>query len=289
MIEMKKILLQTTIPPAKDDWSISRFSMLAEFLTELTDSRGQALYHVAARDRQNNAEGDDAVLSKLDDSDFDQLWLFGVDVGGGLSANDCSAITRFHKRGGGVLTSRDHQDLGISFCTLGGVGNAHHFHSKNPEPDKSRQNIDDTETPTITWPNYHSGSNGDYQKVQVLEPLHPVMRNPKSSSGKITMLPAHPHEGAVSVPKGANARAIAAGHSTLTGRNFNIAVAFDGNGGSGRAIADSSFHHFLDYNLDPARGCPSFVTEPPGDGMLKSAAAREDAYTYFRNLAGWLS
>jgi len=27
------------------------------------------------------------------------------------------------------------------------------------------------------------------------------------------MLPAHPHEGAVSVPKGANARAIAAGHS----------------------------------------------------------------------------
>jgi len=31
--------------------------MLAEFLTELTDSRGQALYHVAARDRQNNAAG----------------------------------------------------------------------------------------------------------------------------------------------------------------------------------------------------------------------------------------
>ena len=98
--------------------------------------------------------------------------------------------------------------------------------------------------------------------MQAAEPLHPVMRSPKNASGKITLLPAHPHEGAVSVPKGAKARVIATGHSKLTGRSFNLAVAFDGNGGSGRAIADSSFHHFLDYNLDPGRGCPSFVTEP---------------------------
>ena len=286
---MKKILLQTTIQPAKDDWSISRFSMLADFLGDITNSRGQALYQIVARDRQNNSTGNDAILSKLDDSDFDQLWLFGVDVGGGLTANDCAAITRFLQRGGGILTSRDHQDLGISFCTLGGVGDAHHFHSKNPEPDASRRNIDDTETPAITWPNYHSGHNGDYQDVQAVEPLHPVMRSAKNASGKIDMLPAHPHEGAISVPKGAKARVIASGHSKLTGRNFNIAVAFDGNGGSGRAIADSSFHHFLDYNLDPIRGCPSFVTETPGDGMVKIASAREDTYSYFRNLAGWLS
>jgi hypothetical protein len=286
---VKKILLQTTIPPAKDDWAISRFSMLADFLGDVTDSRGQALYQVVARDRQNNSAGDDVILSKLDDSDFDQLWLFGVDVGGGLTANDCSAITRFLHRGGGILTSRDHQDLGISFCTLGGVGGAHHFHSKNPEPDPSRRNIDDTETPAITWPNYHSGHNGDYQDVKAVKPVHPVMRSPKNASGKITMLPAHPHEGAVSVPNGAKARVIAAGHSKLTGRGFNLAVAFDGNGGSGRAVADSSFHHFLDYNLDPSRGCPSFVTEPAGNGMLNNAAAREDTFAYFRNLAGWLS
>jgi hypothetical protein len=286
---VKKILLQTTIQPAKDDWSISRFSKLADFLADLTDARGQALYQVVARDRQNNAAGDDVVLSKLDESDFDQLWLFGVDVGGGLTANDCAAIGRFRERGGGVLTSRDHQDLGISFCTLGGIGTAHHFHSKNPEPDSNRRNIDDTETATISWPNYHSGHNGDYQTVQPLEPLHPVMQNQKVPSGKITMLPAHPHEGAVSAPQGAKARAIAAGKSKLTGRSFNLVVAFDGVGGSGRAIADSSFHHFLDYNLDPSLGCPSFVTEPAGDGMKKNAAAREDTYAYFRNLAAWLS
>jgi len=286
---MKKILLQTTIQPAKDDWSIARFSLLADFLSDLTDPRGQALYHVVARDRQNGSHGDDVVLSKLDDSDFDQLWLFGVDVGGGLTPADCAGITRFGKRGGGILTSRDHQDLGISFCTLGGVGNAHHFHSKNPEPESGRRTIDDTETPAISWPNYHSGHNGDYQAVRSVEPLHPVMRNPENASGKIAVLPAHPHEGAVSVPKGAKARVIAVGQSTLTGRAFNLAVAFDDNGGNGRAIADSSFHHFLDYNLNPSLGCPSFVTEPAGDGMSKNSAARQDTYAYFRNLAAWLS
>src|SRR4051812_5976856 len=98
---MKKSLLQTTIPPAKDDWSISRFSMLTEFLGKLKDSRGGALLQVVARDRQNDPAGDDIVLSKIDSSDFDQLWLFGVDVGGGLSDNDCAAIGRFRQRGGG--------------------------------------------------------------------------------------------------------------------------------------------------------------------------------------------
>src|SRR5437870_5919442 len=129
---MKKILLQTTITYAKDDWSIERFSILADVLSAIQDEAGNKLFHIAARDRQNLASGNDRVLSKLDESDFDELWLFGVDVGGGLGAVDCEAIGRFQQRGGTILTSRDHQDLGISFCTLGGIGAANHFHSKNP-------------------------------------------------------------------------------------------------------------------------------------------------------------
>jgi len=42
---------------------------------------------------------------------------------------------------------------------------------------------------------------------------------------------------------------------------INIAIAFERKG-TGRAVVDSSFHHFVDYNLDPSTGCPSFVTEP---------------------------
>jgi len=167
-----KLLLQTTIPYTKDDWSIERFSILAQYLSELTDANGNHLYAVTARDRENMANGDEKILSTLDRSDVDQLWLFGVDVGGGLSDNDCAAIERFRSRGGGVLTSRDHQDLGISFCTLGGIGGAHHFHTKNQELDVARRTIDDTETPSLSWPNYHSGKNGDSQRITVTKPVH---------------------------------------------------------------------------------------------------------------------
>jgi hypothetical protein len=287
---MKKVLIQTTIPYAKDDWSVERFSMLAKILSDEPDSFGNPKYFVAARNRENLAGGDDRILSKLDTSDFDELWLLGVDVGGGLSAGDCAAVGRFRERGGGVLTSRDHQDLGISFCALGGIGSAHHFHSKNPEADSSRLNVDDTESPSISWPNYHSGKNGDFQRVEVVGPVHPVMQNQSNPSGRIELLPAHPHEGAVSPLDGdQSVRVIAQGTSSLTGRQFNLAVAFEREDNRGRAIADSSFHHFLDYNFDPGLGCPSFVTERSGRGMLENPKAFVDAKTYILNIADWLA
>src|SRR5262249_58902100 len=115
---MKKILLQTTIPYAKDDWSIGRFSILADVLSAIRDQTGSRLFQITARDRENLASGNDPVLSRIDESDFDELWLIGVDVGGGLGNLDCAAIGRFRQRGGAIFTSRDHQDLGISFAVF---------------------------------------------------------------------------------------------------------------------------------------------------------------------------
>nr|WP_322666806.1 hypothetical protein [Dendronalium sp. ChiSLP03b]MDZ8209296.1 hypothetical protein [Dendronalium sp. ChiSLP03b] len=57
----------------------------------------------------------------------------------------------------------------------------------------------------------------------------------------------------------------------------------------GRAIAESSFHHFADYNWDVDMGAPSFVTEPPGDGMKQNPQALEHIKAYVRNLALWLA
>jgi hypothetical protein len=286
---VKKILLQTTIEYAKDDWSIERFSVLADLLSAAEDQAGKKLFQVTARNRENLASGDDCILHKLDETDFDQIWLFGVDVGGGLGSQDCVAIGRFRQRGGGMFTSRDHQDLGISFCNLGGIGAANHFHSKNPEADSARRTEDDKDTPTISWPNYHSGKNGDFQRIEVVPPLHPIMRNSANPSGRIEYLPAHPHEGAISVPTGeSHARVIAVGKSLKTSHPFNLAIAFDGNG-NGRAVVDSSFHHFADYNFDPLRGAPSFVTEAPGYGLTKNAVALTDAKTYVLNIARWLA
>ncbi|PYT00250.1 MAG: hypothetical protein DMF65_08620 [Acidobacteria bacterium] len=290
-----RILLQTTIPATEDDWHVGRFSLLAEHLRGLKDAEGRALCEVTARNRETNADGDDEVLSRLDSTDFDELWLFAVDAGDGLSVADCQGITRFRQRGGGILTTRDHQDLGSSLCTLGGVGRAHFFHSKHQDPDESRHERDDRDTKEISWPNYHSGSNGDYQRVTPVEPLHELLRDASSPSGRVEYFPAHPHEGGVGVPEGeASARVVATGTSQVTKRPFNLIVAFetgqDGHGNTlGRAVAESSFHHFVDYNWDTSKGCPSFVAEPPGDQIMREPERLEDVKTYVRNLALWLA
>ena len=50
----------------------------------------------------------------------------------GSAEEDCAAIGRFRKSGRGLLVTRDHMDLGSSVCTLGGIGDAHYFHSIQP-------------------------------------------------------------------------------------------------------------------------------------------------------------
>ena len=290
-----RILLQTTIPATEDDWHIGRFSLLREHLSALQDREGHSLCEVTARDRATNADGDDEVLSRLDATDFDELWLFAVDAGDGLSRADCQGITRFRQKGGGLLATRDHQDLGSSLCTLGGVGRAHFFHTRQQDPDESRHARDDEDTKTISWPNYHSGSNGDYQRLTPAAPVHELLRNPNSTAGVIEYFPAHPHEGGVGVPVGeSQARVIATGVSQTTKRPFNLIVAFerseDGHGHLlGRAVAESSFHHFVDYNWDTSMGCPNSLAEPPGDQIKREPEKLEDVKTYVRNLALWLA
>jgi hypothetical protein len=281
-------LLQTTIPAIADDWHVGRFSLLRDHLASLRDEQGDRLAAVTARDRAPAGEPD-PVLAAIDRSDYDQLWLFAVDSGDGLDAADCAAIARFRRRGGGLLVTRDHMDLGSSVCSLDGVGDAHHFHSRNREPDPGRHCPDDTATPAISWPNYHSGANGDHQEITLVGAPHALFSDPETGRA-LRHLPAHPHEGAVGAPPGdPTARVIATGRSLATGRSFNIAVAFEPPGSGGRAVAQSTFHHFADYNWDPAMGCPSFVSEPPGDGLARHPEARRSTERYVHNLALWLA
>jgi hypothetical protein len=290
-----RILLQTTIPAADDDWSIERFSLLRDHLASIKDKDENPVYEVTARNRESNSDGNDELLSRLDESDFVELWLFAVDTGDGLSPADCEGITRFRQRGGGMLTTRDHQDLGSSLCTLGGVGRAHFFHTRHQDPDQTRHVRDDQDASDISWPNYHSGSNGDYQRVSPVAPVHELLQNPDNASGVIEYFPAHPHEGSVGVPDGEqHARVIATGTSKVTGRNFNLIVAFeranDEHGNSlGRAIAESSFHHLVDYNWDTSSGCPSFLHELPGEQINREPEKLGDIRTYVSNAARWLA
>jgi hypothetical protein len=283
----KNILLQTTIPFTENDWHIGRFSLLKQHLESLEDENGDPLYRVTARDREQDESGSDSVLKTIDQSDIDELWLFAVDAGDGLSTEDCEAITRFRKRGGGILATRDHNDLGSSLCTIGGVGEAHYFHSKHPDPDPTRCCRDDQENQSIDYPNYHSGANGDYQTIDVIE-QHELLTKPDGSL--IKYFPAHPHEGGIGAPEGNDAvRVIATGTSQATGRPFNLIVAFDEKSdGTGRAIAESSFHHLVDYNWDIESSCPPGITEAPGDGYKRDPEALNDIKQYVENAAKWL-
>jgi hypothetical protein len=284
-----QVLLQTTIPPIEDDWNIGRFSLLRDCLANLTDENGDSLFAVTARDRVAPGQPD-PVLSTLDGSDYQELWLFAVDPGNGLTAQDCAGISRFRQRGRGLLVTRDHMDLGSSVYTLGGVGAAHYFHSKNPEPDPTRHRIDDPYSRQILWPNYHSGANGDYQEIEPSGTPHEVLFDPSAPGGLVRFLPAHPHEGAVGAPsEDPTARVIATGHSRVSGLIFNIAVAFEPSAAGGPAIAQSTFHHFADYNWDPSTGAPSFVDEPPSNGLASFPAARRSTERYVENVARWLA
>ena len=155
-----RVLLQTTIAHANDDWHVGRFSMLRDHLRALRTPDGNPLCEVTARDRET--ADDDPVLSRLDDAPIDQMWLFAVDVGNGLTARECDAVFEFHARGGGVLVARDHRDLGSSLCGIRCLAPIEHFHRYQPEADEARR-ADDDNNPAISWPNYHSGWNGDLQ------------------------------------------------------------------------------------------------------------------------------
>ncbi|RST48893.1 hypothetical protein [Variovorax sp. MHTC-1] len=286
---MLNLLLQTTIEGDPDDWNVGRFSRLSSFLSALRDKDGQLAFRVTARNRTQRG-APDPVLSHLHESDVDQLWLLAVDGGDGLTAEDCASISRFRQLGGALMVTRDHMDLGSSICNLGGVGAAHHFHSRNCEPDKARHCVDNPFAANISWPNYHSGANGDFQRVRPVGDIHAVMRDEESPTGIVQYLPSHPHEGAVSAPPDdSSARVVMEGESSVSGRRFNLAVAFERSEQGGRAIAQSTFHHFADYNWDPTAGSPSFVSEPAGDGIARFPEALRSTHRYVRNVAFWLS
>src|SRR5512141_2391284 len=96
-----RILFQTTTPARPDDWSVDSFSLLRGQL-ETFGAQGRAVA-VTLRNRDVSGSGSDPLLAEIDRSDFDELWLFALDSGSGLTAEECAAIGRFRRRGGGLV------------------------------------------------------------------------------------------------------------------------------------------------------------------------------------------
>jgi hypothetical protein len=131
-----RILVQCTIPYAADDWHVGRFSLLIQALRE-------AGHGVVARDLAPSAGGADPVLSRVSRDEFDELWLLGVDAGqpAALTMADVAGINAFHRTGGGLITARDHENMGRWLQQIEGVGRGHYFDASGcyePDPDRAR-------------------------------------------------------------------------------------------------------------------------------------------------------
>ena len=244
-----------------------------------------------SRARNRDADGDDSVLSVLDSLEYDQLWLMAVDTGDGLTPGDAAGIMRFRERGGGVLTARDHEDLGACLCCLGSIGQLNHFHSTNPATDSAPRRPGQPEhlvaqlslRPERRLPARARGRTAARTPANVEEQQRTHRMLPRTSSrrcrvcaGRVLVRTSDPR-----------------GRSTVTGRTFNLAVVLDGEQTAdgrplGRAVASSTFHHFADMNWDVDCGAPSFVTEPPSDEIKRDPSRLEAFKDYVRNIARWL-
>lgn len=84
--------------------------------------------------------------------------------------------------------TRDHQDLGSSVCNIGGIGAAHYFHSRNPDPDGSRHARDDRQATDVDWPELSLRAEREYHRVAVQGEVHPLLQ--RADGTTIEWLPA---------------------------------------------------------------------------------------------------
>lgn len=258
---MATILVQTTLREGEGEWQIERFSALVSLLL----AEGHT---VVARNREPGADGSDPVLSSLDTSQFDELWLFAADRGNGLAPGDVRGILHFRERGGGIFTARDQENVGVSLLNLGSVGLVNHFRTYNRQ--LRRRGFRVTES--------RHGLQSEYERIVPLEPVHELLLSQRSPSGVIEYFPAHAHEAAISVPPYAPfARVIAIATDDETGRAANIAIAIDDepcHDGRmcGRAVATSCLHHFANAQWSIDGDAPS-----------------ENFKDFTRNVARWLA
>jgi hypothetical protein len=194
--------------------------------------------------------------------------FFAADRGDGLAPDDVRGILRFRERGGGIFAVRDQENIGVSLLNLGSVGIVNHFRTYNR---RTRRR-----TPRVTV--HSTPADGEYQRIIPLEPVHELLRTPRSASGVIEFFPSSAHDSPLSVPPYAPfARVIAVTANGQTGRTANVAVAIDeerchDGRPCGRAVTTACLHQFADGRWNGHADEPS-----------------EAFKDFARNIARWLA
>lgn len=268
---------------------------------------------------------------------YDQIWLFGISTSYAgmpgrnttLAAAEITAIHAHMQRGGGVFATGDHGFLGQALCSaIPRVRNMRHWgdfpNSNNTDNQVSMTGPRRNDTNQI---GHDVGSQFSDQSDDIPQTLdiklysthvsalraarypHPLLCG---RTGRLNVLPDHPHEGEcrvpddvtlsiggadeypvnsggtrivpeliawARVPAGNNARG---SKSPTIGHIFGSISAYDGHraGGKGRVVCDATWHHFVNVNLIgvvEGGGFDEFPGHPGEDpskhnGFLSSAA-----------------
>ncbi len=91
---------------------------LIEVLTTSTGPHERFVITSAHRQSGDKADIQQFRFDRQDLTDYDEIWLFGVDRGNGdpLTDAELKALTNFMDQGGGVFATGDHEDLGVAMC-----------------------------------------------------------------------------------------------------------------------------------------------------------------------------
>jgi hypothetical protein len=259
----------------------------------------------------------DPDLNKLEN--FDVIWFFGFngDLDSGLSPAELELLDAFMKppKCGGVLVTGDHADLGKSIAgQIKRAGQMRRYPAPGDQGPGRNTTLEEGPDPNCI---FEAGDESDdrpqtirYERFPVLSlpglnlyRPHPVLCGPE---GPIDVLPDHLHEGEAIVPTseklGAEWPTRGDGHQERPfviawgktkepeagDREFGVVSAYDGHTVDvGRIVADSSWHHWFDFNITGIPEGPpyyaGFDATPAGQAALKKIDA------YFLNCGVWLA
>ncbi|MEM9545235.1 MAG: hypothetical protein AAGA77_04645 [Bacteroidota bacterium] len=246
--------------------------------------------------------------------DFDQVWLFGIQSGGSISNAEINAIEAYMDGGGGLFATGDHGSLGRAMCgniprvsemrywdnTPVGSTNATNEVSMNGR----RRNDTNTPRPGNATATTFDHQSDDYPQQIAVRTFggglpHPLLSIKTSvrPSGIIDIMPDHPHEGecasetsftvnGVTIPTQiiatsfVNGGNISGSKSPTDPHCFPSISVWDGRPANvGRIVIDSTWHHFVNINLNGAGSAQSGLTNPDWEVIRQ----------YFMNIATWMN
>ncbi len=279
----------------------------------------------ATADRQNFI-----FNNTITTANFDQIWLFGIETAPLITNAEFAVLANFMNAGGGVFATGDHQTLGFAMGgELPRVRKMRDWSSipmftdridtvTNPGPDHITQFDDQSdEFPQRIFPHFY-GSGSSWSP-------HPLLRSPL---GPIDVMPDHPHESvcivgpalnapynlhglnfvefpasggaplapeivatSVSAGRYLNPPGSISGKPPTTPRCFGSISVWDGHKvARGRIVCDSTWHHFVNINLDGtgAVAAPGNNRRGLRDAALNFTQDFHQIAEYYRNIADWI-